>query len=84
MSGTPPARDEDELLAAELAFGLLDASERQAAEARLAGDAPFAAAYRRWEAHAATLATGRGRSAAAVDLVRDRSAASRQRHEPGA
>jgi len=59
MSADDTLRDEDELLAAELAFGLLDIGERQAAEARRAGDAPFAVACRRWEAYAATMATGR-------------------------
>jgi anti-sigma-K factor RskA len=54
-----PLRDEDELLAAELAFGLLDADERGAAEARIDGDAAFAAAYRRWLGYAATMASGR-------------------------
>ena len=59
MSTDDPRRDEDDLLAAELAFGLLDADERQAAEARLAGDASFAAIHRRWEGYAATMAEGR-------------------------
>jgi len=59
MSADDPLRDEDELLAAELAFGLLDAGEHHVAEARVAGDASFAAARRRWEAYAATMATGR-------------------------
>lgn len=59
MSVDEPLHDDDELLAAELAFGLIDPGERHAVEARLAGDVPFAAAYRRWQRHAATLATGR-------------------------
>jgi len=58
MSADNPLRDEDELLAAELAFGLLDTGERHAAESRLADDAAFAAAHRRWESHAAAMATG--------------------------
>lgn len=51
----PPASGEDELLAAELAFGLLDAAERAAAERRLATDAGLAAAHRRWQDRAAGL-----------------------------
>ncbi len=58
MSADEPLRDEDELLAAELAFGLLDVGERHAADARRAGDASFAAACHRWEGYAATMATG--------------------------
>ena len=58
MSIDEPLRDEDELLAAELAFGLLEAGDRDAADARLAGDPSFAAAYRRWASYAATMATG--------------------------
>jgi anti-sigma-K factor RskA len=45
--------DDDDLLAAELAFGLIDSAERQAAEARLGRDRAFAAAHERWQAHAA-------------------------------
>ena len=59
MSVDEPLRDEDELLAAELAFGLLDTGERHAAEARLADDAGFAAAHGRWMGYAAAMATGR-------------------------
>jgi len=59
MSIDDPLRDEDELLAAELAFGLLDIADRSAAEARLENDARFAAAHRRWQSYAATMATGR-------------------------
>ena len=58
MSDPIPTRDEDDLLAAELAFGLLDANERQAVEARLANDRTLADAYRRWQDRAATLALG--------------------------
>ena len=58
MSDPTPTRDEDDLLAAELAFGLLDANERQAVEARLANDRTLADAYRRWQDRAATLALG--------------------------
>lgn len=42
----------DELLAAELAFGLLDGDERRAAEVRLAHDVTFAATHSGWQAHA--------------------------------
>lgn len=59
MSTGDPLRNEDDLLAAELAFGLLNADERQAAEARLASDASFAAIHRRWEGYAATMAAER-------------------------
>jgi anti-sigma-K factor RskA len=59
MSTDEPLSDEHELLAAELAFGLLDAGEHRDAEARLAADAAFADAYRRWAGYAATMATGR-------------------------
>ncbi|NIJ08394.1 anti-sigma-K factor RskA [Sphingomonas vulcanisoli] len=47
--------DEDELLAAELAFGLIAGEERRAAEARADIDPPFADAVARWQAHAAAL-----------------------------
>lgn len=53
-------REEDELLAAELAFGLIDAAELQAAEARLGSDAGFAEAHARWQDYAAALFTDRG------------------------
>lgn len=51
----PSIGEEDELLAAELAFGLLDAPERAAAERRLMVDPGFAAAHRRWQDRAAGL-----------------------------
>lgn len=47
--------EEDELLAAELAFGLLDPPERQAAEARLGSDGAFADAHGRWQGYAAAM-----------------------------
>ena len=49
----PGLSDDDDLLAAELAFGLIDGVERQAAEARLDRDRAFAAAHERWQAYAA-------------------------------
>jgi anti-sigma-K factor RskA len=47
--------EDDELLAAELAFGLLDPAERQAAEARLASDDAFAQGHARWQGYAAAM-----------------------------
>jgi hypothetical protein len=47
--------DDEELLAAELAFGLLDAAERRAAEARLGSDPAFADAHARWQRHASVM-----------------------------
>ncbi|MBV9843004.1 MAG: anti-sigma factor [Sphingomonadaceae bacterium] len=52
--------EEDDLLAAERAFGLLDASEVRAAEARADRDPVFAAACAYWDNHAAALAAGGG------------------------
>jgi anti-sigma-K factor RskA len=52
--------DDDELLAAELAFGLLDGGERDAAETRLGSDGDFAAAHARWQAYAAAMASDAG------------------------
>ncbi len=51
---TDPARvsEEKEMLAAELAFGLLDGADCRDAEALRLADAGFAAAVRRWEAQA--------------------------------
>jgi anti-sigma-K factor RskA len=46
---TGPDEDAVEVLAAELAIGLLAADERRAAEARRVGDPAFDAACRRWE-----------------------------------
>lgn len=50
--------DPDDLLAAELAFGLLDASDRAAVERRCDEDAVFAASCDRWRAHAAAWLDG--------------------------
>jgi anti-sigma-K factor RskA len=47
--------DEDELLAAELAFGLIAGDERAGAQARLAQDTDFAAAHARWQDYAAAM-----------------------------
>ncbi|WP_375381624.1 anti-sigma factor domain-containing protein [uncultured Sphingomonas sp.] len=55
MSVDPATRDEDELVAAELAFGLLDPDERAVAERRLATDRDFAATHRRWQDRAVGL-----------------------------
>ncbi|MDH7639349.1 anti-sigma factor [Sphingomonas oryzagri] len=52
--------DDDELLAAELAFGLIDGGERGAAEDRLGRDAGFADAHARWQAYAAAMASDPG------------------------
>ncbi|MFT4053170.1 MAG: anti-sigma factor [Novosphingobium sp.] len=57
---SPPFTEEDELLAAELAFCLLDGDARLEAQARLDDDPEFAAAYARWNAHACTMVTGPG------------------------
>ena len=58
MSAPDPRRDDDELLAAELALGLLDPADRAAAEARLASDAELAALHARWLEQAAALLDG--------------------------
>jgi anti-sigma-K factor RskA len=58
LSLDEPLREEDELLAAELAFGLLDAPERRAGEARLADDPAMADTYRRWLGYAAAMTIG--------------------------
>jgi anti-sigma-K factor RskA len=58
MSMADPLREEDALLAAELAFGLLEGEELHAAEQRLGTDPAFAAACRRWQDHAASLVDG--------------------------
>lgn len=47
--------EDDELLAAELAFGLIDGAERDAAQARLIRDDAFAAAHARWQDYAAAM-----------------------------
>ena len=57
MSMADPLPDDDELLAAELAFGLLDGEERRAAEARTVERA-FADAVEIWRGYAAGLLTG--------------------------
>jgi len=57
---SPELPEEDELLAAELAFGLIDGAERAAAEARLGTDAAFAEAHARWQAYAAAMFTDPG------------------------
>ena len=55
MSVLPGLPEDDELLAAELALGLLDLPERVVAERRLASDPGFAAAHRRWQDRVAGL-----------------------------
>lgn len=57
MSDLP---DDDQLLAAELAFGLIDGAEAKAAEARLAADPAFAETYARWLDYAAAMFTDPG------------------------
>jgi len=52
--------DEDELLAAELAFGLIDGAEREAAQARLTRDEDFAAAHALWLDYGAAMFNGAG------------------------
>jgi anti-sigma-K factor RskA len=52
--------DDDELLAAELAFGLIEGEELRNAEARLRVDAAFAAAHGRWQARSAAMFTDAG------------------------
>lgn len=52
--------EDDELLAAELAFGLIDGEERQVAESRIGRDAPFTRAHARWQAYAAAMFADRG------------------------
>lgn len=47
--------DDDDLLAAELALGVLDAAERGAAQHRRTIDAAFAARVSRWEVRLSTL-----------------------------
>lgn len=55
MSGVP-LEEQDELLAAELALGLLDGDELRTARIRAATDPDFAEAVARWEARLAPLA----------------------------
>ncbi|WP_260929299.1 anti-sigma factor domain-containing protein [Novosphingobium sp. 9] len=57
---TTPLSDDDELLAAEMAFRLIDGEDLRAAEARLGSDAEFAAAHARWQAHACAMLSGSG------------------------
>ncbi len=52
MTERPPISEEQDMLAAELAFGLLDGADRTRAEALRDGDAGFSEAVRRWEAQA--------------------------------
>ncbi|WP_374943609.1 anti-sigma factor domain-containing protein [Sphingomonas sp.] len=52
-------READDLLAAELAFGLLDADERPAAEQRVNDDPAFAERFRWWQARSLALLEGR-------------------------
>lgn len=56
----PMLPEDDELLAAELAFGLIDGAEREAAKARLEQDDDFAAAHARWQDYAAAMFQDRG------------------------
>jgi anti-sigma-K factor RskA len=51
MSESTSLPDDDDLLAAELALGLLQAEERTAAEAHMLSNPRFAAAHARWAAH---------------------------------
>ena len=55
MSAIDDLPEDGDLLAAELAFGLLDGSEKQTAEARVGSDAAFATAWRRWQRYALAL-----------------------------
>lgn len=52
--------DDDEVLAAELALGLLTREEARAAEARAVGNAGFATACAKWQDYAAALFSGAG------------------------
>lgn len=51
--------DRDDLLAAELAFGLIEAEERAAAEQRVRDDAAFDERHRWWQARSIVLLEGR-------------------------
>lgn len=55
----PGVSDDDDLRAAELAFRLIEGDERRAAEARLADDPDFAAAYVRWQGYVLAMLGGR-------------------------
>lgn len=52
--------EDDELLAAELAFGLIDGAEQHEAESRLGRDTAFAEAHARWQTYAAAMFSDRG------------------------
>ena len=70
MSGEDPAMtgpEADELLAIELALGLLEPAQRFAAEERVREDPAFAALYHRW--HARALALLEGQEQRPSDLV---------------
>jgi anti-sigma-K factor RskA len=58
--------EDDDLLAAELALGLLDKPERGDAEARLARDPDLARAYARWQERAAGLFADHGETPSAA------------------
>lgn len=80
----PTPEDTDDVLAAELALGLLEPVEQVAAEARLANDAAFAARVAQWRAHfgvlvaeipdAAAPADGAERLMRAIDVAAPRAA----------
>jgi anti-sigma-K factor RskA len=71
---SPPLSEDDEVLAAELALGLLDGAERGQAEARLVHDAGFAAAHGRWQSWAAAMFADPGEAprAAVWDAIQAR------------
>lgn len=58
MSMADPLPEEEELLAAELAFGLLDREDHRAAEAKTVTDPAFADAWHRWQDYAAAMLAG--------------------------
>jgi anti-sigma-K factor RskA len=55
MSGEGLPSEDDDLLAAELAFGLIDGEERRDAEDRTRRDPVFRDAHRRWQKYAITM-----------------------------
>lgn len=57
--------DDDELLAAELAFGLIDGTEAVAALQRVEAEPAFAEAHRRWENYAAAMFSAPGEAPSA-------------------
>jgi anti-sigma-K factor RskA len=67
MTGATGLEDlpDDDLLAAELALGLLDAADAEVARGRLRHDSAFAHAYARWTAWAAGLAADLGETPSA-------------------